>query len=266
TMDQIIKIFASKGFDIQEMVALVGAHTIGFSHCKEFSDRLFNYSKTSPVDPEYNPRYATSLQKPCKDYIKDPEMAAFNDVLTPNKFDNMYYQNLPRELGLLASDHAMVKDPRTKPFVQLYATNQTAFFKDFAHPLEKLKMVALVGAHTIGFSHCKEFSDRLFNYSKTSPVDPEYNPRYATSLQKPCKDYIKDPEMAAFNDVLTPNKFDNMYYQNLPRELGLLASDHAMVKDPRTKPFVQLYATNQTAFFKDFAHPLEKLSILETMT
>ncbi|GAV74851.1 peroxidase domain-containing protein [Cephalotus follicularis] len=160
TMDQIIKIFASKGFDIQEMVALVGAHTIGFSHCKEFSDRLFNYSKTSPVDPEYNPRYATALQKACKDYIKDPEMAAFNDVLTPNKFDNMYYQNLPRGLGLLASDHAMVKDPRTKPFVELYATNQTAFFKDFAHAMEKLSVLEIKTGRKGEVRHrCDQFNN-----------------------------------------------------------------------------------------------------------
>lgn len=140
TMDQIINIFATKGFTIQEMVALVGGHTIGFSHCKQFSDRLFSYSKTSPVDPGYHPKFAAALQKTCQNYTKDPEMAAFNDVMTPSKFDNMYYQNLPRGLGLLASDNAMVKDPRTKPFVELYATNQTAFFNDFAHAMEKLSV------------------------------------------------------------------------------------------------------------------------------
>lgn len=39
TMSEIISLFDSKGFSVQEMVALVGAHTIGFSHCKEFSNR-----------------------------------------------------------------------------------------------------------------------------------------------------------------------------------------------------------------------------------
>ncbi|URE37449.1 peroxidase 65 [Musa troglodytarum] len=61
---------------------------------------------------------------------------------------------------------------------------------------------------------------------------------------------------------MTPGKFDNMYYQNLLRGLGLLASDQALALDPRTKPFVHLYAANQTAFFNDFSRAMEKVSVL----
>ncbi|XWS30326.1 hypothetical protein CRYUN_Cryun24cG0107500 [Craigia yunnanensis] len=48
-MSKIINLFAASGFSIQEMVALSGAHTIGFSHCKEFSSNIGN-------DTHYNPR------------------------------------------------------------------------------------------------------------------------------------------------------------------------------------------------------------------
>ncbi|URE22476.1 peroxidase 65 [Musa troglodytarum] len=65
---------------------------------------------------------------------------------------------------------------------------------------------------------------------------------------------------------MTPGKFDNLYYQNLLRGLGLLASDQALVAHPRTKPFVELYAANQTAFFRDFAHAMEKVSVLGVKT
>ncbi|KAK9276130.1 hypothetical protein L1049_005661 [Liquidambar formosana] len=135
---QIISLFASKGFSVQEMVALAGAHTIGFSHCKEFSDRIFNFSKSSEYDPSYNPKYAEGLRKLCANYTKDPAMSAFNDVMTPYKFDNMYYSNLQRGLGLLASDQAMAADSRTRPYVDLYAANQTEFFRAFAHAMEKV--------------------------------------------------------------------------------------------------------------------------------
>ncbi|KAL6281173.1 hypothetical protein ACE6H2_018054 [Prunus campanulata] len=138
TMDEIIKLFADKGFTIEEMVALTGGHTIGFSHCKEFTDRLFHYSRTTPTDPEINPRFAEGLKKTCANYTTNPAMSAFNDVITPGKFDNIYYQNLKRGLGLLSSDHALVKDPRTRPLVELYSTNQEAFFKAFSHAMEKL--------------------------------------------------------------------------------------------------------------------------------
>lgn len=138
SMTQIIDIFAGKGLNIQEMVALSGAHTIGFSHCSEFSNRIFGFSKTSQIDPSMNPQYAERLRELCENYTKDSTIAAFNDAITPGKFDNMYYVNLRRGLGLLASDQAMASDPRTKPFVDLYAANQTAFFDAFSRVMEKV--------------------------------------------------------------------------------------------------------------------------------
>ncbi|KAJ7953684.1 Peroxidase [Quillaja saponaria] len=140
SLSQIISMFTDKNFSIQEMVALTGSHTIGFAHCKEFSNRLFQFSKNSEIDPTLNPRYAKGLRDLCVNYTKNPSMAAFNDVMTPGKFDNMYYLNLQRGLGLMSSDTAMWVDERTKPFVKLYADNQTKFFEDFARAMEKLSL------------------------------------------------------------------------------------------------------------------------------
>lgn len=140
SMDEIIRLFESKKFTVQEMVALTGAHTVGFSHCKEFANRLYSYSKNTPTDPSYNPKYAAALKTVCQNYEKVPAMSAFNDAMTPSKFDNMYYQNLKRGMGLLATDDGMLKHPRTRPFVLLYAANQTAFFNDFARAMHKLSI------------------------------------------------------------------------------------------------------------------------------
>ncbi|KAG2307704.1 hypothetical protein Bca52824_027452 [Brassica carinata] len=94
------------------MVALSGAHTIGFSHCKEFTDRVARVNDTG-----YNPRFADALTKACSNYRNDPTISVFNDVMTPNKFDNMYFQNIPKGLGLLESDHGLYSDPRTRPLL-----------------------------------------------------------------------------------------------------------------------------------------------------
>ncbi|GJM86796.1 hypothetical protein PR202_ga02688 [Eleusine coracana subsp. coracana] len=136
------------GFSVQELVALSGAHTLGFSHCKEFADRIFNYrdkkdGKPEPFDPTMNPSFARGLQGACKDYLKDPTIAAFNDIMTPGKFDNMYFINLERGLGLLDTDEELWTDPRTKPFVQLYASNSTKFFDDFGRAMEKLSLLGV---------------------------------------------------------------------------------------------------------------------------
>lgn len=138
TMDHIITIFESAGLTVQEMVALVGAHTIGFSHCKEFASRIFNNTNDAASPPEgMNPKYAAELRKLCANYTKDEEMSAFNDVFTPGKFDNMYYKNLKHGYGLLESDQAIAVDERTRTFVDLYAANETAFFDAFAKAMEK---------------------------------------------------------------------------------------------------------------------------------
>ncbi|KAG0473407.1 hypothetical protein HPP92_015264 [Vanilla planifolia] len=140
SIDQIISLFASKGFTVRELVALSGAHTVGFSHCQEYADRIFHFNKGGPLasDPTMNPKLAQALQKACANYQKDPTIATFNDIMTPGKFDNMYYQNLLRGLGLLNTDQKMAADPRTAPLVRLYAANQTAFFDHFSHAMQKL--------------------------------------------------------------------------------------------------------------------------------
>lgn len=140
SISQIIELFASNGFSIQETVALCGAHTIGFSHCKEFSSGIYNYSRYSQYDTQYNPRFAQALQKACSDYQKNPTLSVFNDIMTPNKFDNMYFQNLPKGLGLLRSDHGLYSDPRTKPFVETFAADQSKFFQAFGKAMEKLSV------------------------------------------------------------------------------------------------------------------------------
>ncbi|XWS34874.1 hypothetical protein CRYUN_Cryun21dG0074600 [Craigia yunnanensis] len=85
-------------------------------------------SKTSEYDPAYNPVYAEGLRKLCANYTKAPEMSAFIDVFTPGKFDNMYYKNLQRGLGLLLSDQAMLMDNRTRPFVVKFCCKPDRIF------------------------------------------------------------------------------------------------------------------------------------------
>ncbi|KAJ1381081.1 Secretory peroxidase [Sesbania bispinosa] len=136
-MSQIVEIFTKRGFTVEEMVALSGAHTVGFSHCSEFTSDIYNNSAGS----QYNPRFAQGLQSACADYKKNPTLSVFNDIMTPNKFDNVYFQNLPKGLGLLKSDHGLYSDPATKPFVEKFAADQGRFFQVFARAMQKLSLL-----------------------------------------------------------------------------------------------------------------------------
>lgn len=140
SVSKLIRLFSAVGCNTQEMVALTGAHTIGFSHCKEFSSDIYHYSKSVQSDPSINPRLASGLRNACSNYTKNPTLSVFNDIMSPNKFDNMYYKNLPRGLGILKSDRALVSDPRTRPFVELYAKDEKIFFEAFSKAMEKLSV------------------------------------------------------------------------------------------------------------------------------
>ncbi|CAH8386790.1 unnamed protein product [Eruca vesicaria subsp. sativa] len=141
TTNNMVSLFERKGFTLKEMVALSGGHTIGIAHCKDFISRI---NGTEP-DPDLDAQYAEVLKGVCKDYTVDDTKASFLDPVTPGKFDNMYYKNMEKGMGLLASDFILFKDNSTKPFVELYANNETAFFEDFARAMEKLGMVGVKG-------------------------------------------------------------------------------------------------------------------------
>ncbi|XP_062225853.1 peroxidase 31-like [Phragmites australis] len=139
----MVRLFASKGLSPREMVALAGAHTVGFSHCAEFAHRLYGFKSADGYDPRLNPEFALALQRSCAGYRSDPTVSIFNDVVTPRDFDEAYYKNLPHGLGLLASDAALWEYPPTRVFVQRYAGNRTAFFEDFAAAMQRLGSVGV---------------------------------------------------------------------------------------------------------------------------
>lgn len=140
SMDETIPIFTSQGFSIREMVVLTGGlHTIGYARCSEFSSRIFGPNP----DPDLNPKLAEALRKLCANYTSDPTMVAFLDVLSPSKFDNTIFTSMKNGMGILLSDNNLFKDPRTKPFVEMYAHNNTLFLDDFSKAMEKLSILGV---------------------------------------------------------------------------------------------------------------------------
>ncbi|PQP94487.1 peroxidase 55 [Prunus yedoensis var. nudiflora] len=139
-LDQLNTMFAKHNLSQTDVVALSGAHTIGFSHCGRFSDRLYNFSSNSPVDPSLDPGYAKQLMGACP-INADPVVNL--DPETPDTFDNAYYRNLVAGKGLLSSDQVLFSDSASQPTVIDFANNPGNFNGAFITAMRKLGRVGV---------------------------------------------------------------------------------------------------------------------------
>ncbi|GLJ51749.1 hypothetical protein SUGI_1099790 [Cryptomeria japonica] len=128
----VLSRFDSIGIDAEGVVALLGAHTVGRTHCGNLVHRLY-----PKVDPTLNPEYAVYLKGRCPTTNPDPEAVVYarNDRGTPMKFDNSYYKNLMKNKGLLVVDQQLLLDPRTSPYVEKMAQDNQYFFSQFSRAL-----------------------------------------------------------------------------------------------------------------------------------
>lgn len=143
TVDQLLKLFKSKGLTVQDMVVLSGAHTIGFAHCKQFLSRLYNYKGSRKPDPSMDARLLKSLKLSCPHHGGNTDIVAPFDVTTPFSFDHAYYGNLEAKLGLLSTDQALFMDPRTRTIVQDMGKDKSRFFQAFAVAMEKMGSIGV---------------------------------------------------------------------------------------------------------------------------
>ncbi|KAL7614709.1 peroxidase 51 [Lactuca sativa] len=141
-LNQLNSMFSAKGLTQNDMIALSGAHTLGFSHCDQFSNRIYNFSRVNPVDPTLSPSYATQLQQQCPKNV-DPRIAINMDPNTPRTFDNVYYKNLQQGKGLFTSDQVLFSDSRSRSTVNTWASSSKAFNDAFVAAMGKLGRVGV---------------------------------------------------------------------------------------------------------------------------
>ncbi|KAK1307030.1 Peroxidase 45 [Acorus calamus] len=130
-------IFRKNNLTQTDMVALSGAHTLGFSHCSKFSNRIYSFSQTSRVDPSLDGGYAQQLMQMCPRNV-DPRIAINMDPSTPRTFDNAYYKNLVGKKGLFTSDQVLFDNFLSRQTVVNFANNQRSFFNAFSVAMVKL--------------------------------------------------------------------------------------------------------------------------------
>lgn len=114
-------IFYRMGFDDREIVALVGAHCLGRCH-RENSGYEGPWTRA--------PTTFSNL------YFKE----LLENKWTQKQWSGPFqYEDPSKELMMLPGDMALVEDPSFKKYVELYAKDENAFFKDFASAFQKLE-------------------------------------------------------------------------------------------------------------------------------
>ncbi|CAN6446527.1 unnamed protein product [Victoria cruziana] len=133
----ITRFFGVKGLTLDDAVTLLGAHSIGESHCSSIGGRERNFQSTGKPDPTLDHKYAAKLRKQCPaDRKTDPTVSL--DSITPDVLDNKYYVGLLKHLGLFTSDATLLTDKKTRAEVHLYAYNPSVWRKKFVAAMIKM--------------------------------------------------------------------------------------------------------------------------------
>ncbi|KAL6525497.1 Peroxidase 45 [Orobanche hederae] len=143
-LDQLSTMFATNGLSMTDLVALSGAHTLGASHCKRFSNRIYDSTYGNKTDQTLNPQYAEQLRQECPVNVDTINMAVNMDPTTPYTFDNAYFINLQAGRGLFSSDQVLFTDNRTRDTVNRFASSNAAFGRAFAQTMTRLGRIGVL--------------------------------------------------------------------------------------------------------------------------
>ncbi|KAK1322474.1 Peroxidase 5 [Acorus calamus] len=131
SLDHLTALFANKGLNTQDMVALSGSHTIGQAACATYRGRIYN-------ETNIDAGFASTRRRRCPTVGGDGNLAPL-DLVTPNSFDNNYYKNLLQKKGLLSSDQVLFgSGGSTDGIVRQYSRNRGSFYADFASAMVKM--------------------------------------------------------------------------------------------------------------------------------
>ncbi|EFJ13468.1 hypothetical protein SELMODRAFT_122262 [Selaginella moellendorffii] len=142
-LDELLKNFHSKGLNLLDLVTLSGSHTLGVSHCSQFSQRLYGVNTSlDGTDPSLDPSFAKELKKDCPPGAPVTAIEFF-DKAAPFTFDNHYFKNLEAGRSLLTSDESLLASFPSREIVRLFARDPPLFFFSFAASMDKLSRLGV---------------------------------------------------------------------------------------------------------------------------
>ncbi|XP_062177334.1 peroxidase N1-like [Alnus glutinosa] len=142
--------FAAKGLNTQDLVTLVGGHTIGTSACQLFRYRLYNFTTIgNGADPTIAAAFLPQLQALCPQNGDGTRRVGL-DTGSPNRFDTSFFTNLRSGRGVLESDQKLWTDASTQTFVQRFMGLRgllgLSFSVEFGKSMVKMSNIGVKGS------------------------------------------------------------------------------------------------------------------------
>ncbi|XP_048527923.1 peroxidase 57-like [Triticum urartu] len=160
TVPQAAAFFRTLGLGSDDMVVLLGAHTVGVAHCSMIKkSRLYSYGgKAGATDPSMDPELADTYKTYVCPNSSDNNIVFLDDRSSASKLDNSFYKMLQRRRGALMVDQNLYSDGSTRWMVDGLA-NTDHFRWLFSQALAKLGEVnVLTGTQGEVRSICTKFN------------------------------------------------------------------------------------------------------------
>ncbi|XP_062086536.1 peroxidase 60-like [Humulus lupulus] len=141
-----IKAFQQKGLGVNDMVYLLGGHTVGVAHCFLFQDRLYNFNGTNKPDPTMDPMLVKELKPKCPQKLNIANTVFLDQTPSSSMVvDKAYFNQLVRKRGILKIDQDLAIARQTKDVVsQLAGGKDYEFAQKFGQAMVKLGRVEVI--------------------------------------------------------------------------------------------------------------------------
>nr|XP_043626048.1 peroxidase 24-like [Erigeron canadensis] len=134
--------FRVKGLDLNDLVTLSGAHTIGNSRCVLVARRLYNFTGVGDADPSLDAAYAQQLRKICPN-PQNPATILEMDPKSSLSFDSNYYRSVNQHKGLFVSDATLLTNQRSVLLSKVMEKPEV-FFAQFAESMVRMGAIELL--------------------------------------------------------------------------------------------------------------------------
>jgi len=129
---EMVQMFERKGMTIDDLVVLIGAHSIGEAHCTVYEGRFRDPEKRKDI----NPQYLDQLH--VQSFCVDQDQTLPFDRMSQNIMDAGFYKQLLAHETLIESDRNLAVAPNTNAIMKRYADDQVGWTTRFIQAINKL--------------------------------------------------------------------------------------------------------------------------------